>query len=150
MNINLNISNIPKHVKINENKNLNNLKFHTESAALSSRKLIQKDWDTIPSETLLEGYTQVNTITLKSLKEKYQIEFDTLVLDCEGAFYYILMDYPEILTGINLIIMENDYHDISHKEYLDKVLKDSGFICEYSEKGGWGPCEHYFFQVWKR
>jgi FkbM family methyltransferase len=135
--------------KLIENKNLNNFKFHAESAALSSRKLIQKDWDTIPSETILEGYTQVNTITLRSLKEKYQIEFDTLVLDCEGAFYYILMDYPEILTGINLIIMENDYHDISHKEYLDRKLKENGFVCDYSEKGGWGPCENYFFQVWK-
>ena len=136
--------------KLVENKNLNGFHFHAENAALSARKLIQKEWDTIPSETVLEGYTQVNTITLKTLKEKYPIDFDTLVLDCEGAFYYILMDYPEILTGINLIIMENDYYDICRKEYIDRKLKENGLVCDYSEKGGWGPCENNFFEVWKR
>ena len=31
-------------------------------------------------------------------------KFDTLILDCEGAFYNILKDMPEILDNINLII----------------------------------------------
>ena len=136
--------------KLIENKNLNGFKFYAENSALSARKLIQKDWDTIPSDSDIEGYTRVNTITLPKLKEKYPINFDTLVLDCEGAFYYILVDYPEILTGINLIIMENDYHSISHKEYIDSVLILHGFIVDYSEKGGWGPCENNFYEVWTR
>jgi FkbM family methyltransferase len=80
-----------------ENRDLNNFNFHVETSALSNRKLIQKGWDTTPSDTILEGYSWVNTITLHNLKAKYNINFDTLVLDCEGAFYYILMDMPEIL-----------------------------------------------------
>jgi hypothetical protein len=67
----------------------------------------------------MDGFSWVSTITLEQLKSKYNIEFDTLVLDCEGAFYYILMDMPEILNNINLIIMENDYWDISKKNYID-------------------------------
>jgi FkbM family methyltransferase len=133
--------------KLVENKNINNFHFHAENAALSSRKLIQKGWDTIPSEILLEGYQPVNTITLPELKSKYPIDFDTLVLDCEGAFYYILMDYPEILNGIKLIIMENDYHDFSHKEYIDTTLKENGFVTVYSEGNGWGPCKDNFYEV---
>ena len=136
--------------KLLENKELNSLKFNAENSALSARKLIQKSWDTMPSEILLDGYTSVNTITLPELKEKYPLSFDTLVLDCEGAFYYILMDYPEILDGIKLIIMENDYHDITHKEYLDSVLKSKDFRCDYTEGGGWGPCEKNFYEVWTR
>ena len=101
------------------NRDANNLKFHIESSALSNRKLIQRGWDTTPSETLIEGFKWVDTITLENLKTKYDIEFDTLVLDCEGAFYYILMDMPEILNNITLIIMENDYYEISHKIYID-------------------------------
>jgi FkbM family methyltransferase len=135
--------------KLIKNKNINGFHFHAENAALSARPLIQKDWDTIPSEILLEGYTRIKTITFPELKEKYQINFDTLVLDCEGAFYYILMDYPEILHGINLIIMENDYHSIDHKKYIDSVLNDNNFMCDYSEGGGWGPCETNFYEVWK-
>jgi FkbM family methyltransferase len=142
--------------QLRENRDLNNLSFHVESAALSKRKLIQKGWDTIESDVLLDGYKPVNTITLDELNKKYNIVFDTLVLDCEGAFYYILKDMPEILNNIKLIIMENDYHDISHKTYIDTVLKENNFCLDYVESGGvyyaytHFPCYNMFFQVWKK
>jgi FkbM family methyltransferase len=136
--------------QLTENRDLNNLKFHIESSALSKRKLIQKKWDTIPSDTLIEGYTWVNTITLEELKAKYNIEFDTLVLDCEGAFYYILMDMPEILDNIKLIIMENDYKVHEQKKFVDEILIKNNFYVDYREAGGWGPCFNNFFEVWKK
>lgn len=136
--------------QLQENKELNKFDFYIESSALSKRKLIQKGWETIPSDTLRNGYTFVNTITLEQLQTKYNIEFDTLVLDCEGAFYYILMDMPEILNNIKLIIMENDYQDINHKKYIDNVLNKNNFNRDYVESGGWGVCFNNFFEVWKR
>ena len=87
------------------------------------------------------------------MRNKYKIEFDTLVLDCEGAFYYILMDMPEILDNINLIIMENDYQDISQKQYVDEILLQNNFVSDYVESGGWSsscPCYNNFFEVWKK
>ena len=135
---------------LTENRDLNNLKFHIESSALSNRKMIQKSWDTKHSEILEDGFFWVNTIKLDELKSKYNIEFDTLVLDCEGAFYYILVDMPEILNGINLIIMENDYHEICKKNYVDEVLIKNNFYIDYVEGGGWGCCENNFFEVWKK
>ena len=136
--------------KLKENRDLNNLHFHIEKSALSNRKLIQRGWDTIPSDTLIEGYNWVNTITLSELKTKYNIDFDTLVLDCEGAFYYILIDMPEILNNINLIIMENDYQCISEKNMVDETLKKNNFYRDYVETGGWGVCYNHFFEVWKK
>jgi FkbM family methyltransferase len=140
--------------KLKRNMEINNFNFHIENSALSARKLIQKDWDTIPSEEILDGYFPVNTITLQDLRKKYPINFDTLVLDCEGAFYYILMDTPEILDGINLIIMENDYHDISHKKYIDSVLKQNNFYVDYTHPLEFTSyvmkCTDYFYEVWKR
>ncbi len=133
-----------------ENRDANRLSFHVEVSALSSRPLIQHKWNTMPSEVLLPGYTWVKTITWPSLKAKYNINFDTLVLDCEGAFYYILMDMPEILTNINLVIMENDYTDLVHKTYVDEVLTSNGFQRDYVEAGGWGVCKDRFFEVWKK
>lgn len=133
-----------------ENRDLNNIKFNIEISALSNRRLIQQGLDTIPSDTLKEGYSWVNTITWDRLKSKYNIEFDTLVLDCEGAFYYILMDMPEILENISLIIMENDYWDGSHKNYIDEVLKKNNFSTFYTECGGWGPCYYNFYEVWRK
>lgn len=133
-----------------ENRDANHLDFHVECAALSKRKLIQQGWNTIPSDILLPNFQWVNTITYDQLKAKYNMTFDTLVLDCEGAFFYILMDMPEILENINLIIMENDYYHISHKEYVNDVLTKKNFYVDYTQGGGWGPCEHNFFEVWKR
>jgi len=135
--------------QLTENKELNNFTFNIENSALSNKKMIQKGWETIQSEKLLDGYNWVNTITLNELNNKYNINFDTLILDCEGAFYYILYDMPEILNNIKLIIMENDYHDISHKKYIDEVLIKNNFSRDYVEGGGWGPCSNYFFEVWK-
>lgn len=135
-----------------ENKNGTNLECFLENAALSKRNLIQNPylWNTIVSDELLEGYQKVNTITFDELEKKYNVTFDTLVMDCEGAFYYILQDMPEILNNINLVIMENDYDDIEHKKYIDSVLKEKGLSVVYSEGDGWGPCADYFYEVWKR
>jgi len=132
------------------NKNKNNLDFFVENSALSKRNLIQKSWDTIVSDVLLDGYKSVNIINFEQLKDKYNIDFDTLVLDCEGAFYYILLDMPEILDNIKLIIMENDYLNESHKIYIDNVLREKGFVLDYVEGGGWGHFVNNFFEVWKK
>ena len=137
------------------NRNINNVEFYIESSALSNRKLIQRKWDTIVSDELLDGYFPVDTITHDDLYIKYGIDFDTLVLDCEGAFYYILLDTPEILDNINLIIMENDYHDISHKKYVDSVLIKNKFIRYYTESCDYAcnlfpGCYKNFFEVWRK
>jgi len=138
--------------QLRENALLNKLSFHIESSALSKRRLMQRGWDTVvnDTDTLFYGYKWVNTITLDQLRAKYNIEFDTLVLDCEGAFYYILMDMPEILDSIKLIVMENDYHVAREKQYVDDTLINNGFYRDYVESGGWGPCQPTFFEVWKR
>jgi len=136
--------------QLKENRDLNGMNFQIETAALSKRNLIQKGWDTVVSDVLLPGYKPVNTIVYSDLIKKYNIDFDTLVLDCEGAFYYILQDMPEILDGITLIIMENDYHNRDHKQYIDTVMCFKGFYVDYSEAGGWGPCYSKFFEVWRK
>lgn len=135
---------------LRQNMIINHYNFHIEESALSYRKLIQKGWDTIPSDTLLPGYTPVNCITYQELETKYNIQFDTLVADCEGALYYIFIDYPNMLDNINLVIMENDYHNINHKSTVDSVLINKGFSRKYSRAGGWGPCQANFFEVWSK
>lgn len=38
-----------------------------------------------------------------------------------------------MLDNINLVIMENDYHDIEHKNYVNRVLEAKGFVRDYVE-----------------
>jgi FkbM family methyltransferase len=136
--------------KLKHNRDINNFTFHIENSALSKRNLIQKGWNTIVSDVLIDGYKKVNCINLENLHKKYNIDFDTLVLDCEGAFYYILQDIPEIINNINLIIIENDYESILHKNYVDKILYSKKFKVVYSRSGGFGECSDNFYEVWKK
>ena len=144
--------------QLQENRDANDMYFHIEASALSKRKLIQCGWDTIVSDEVLPGYHSVQTITLEELRNKYKIDFDTLILDCEGAFYYILTDMPDILDNINLVIMENDYYKEAHKKFIDDMLTIHGLKRVYVQCGGW-ECRYYnkfpdtymnFFEVWQK
>lgn len=137
-------------INLQENKELNSFEFIIEPSALSKRKLIQKGWNTYPSEILQEGFKWIDTITFDSLQKKYEINFDTLVVDCEGAFYYIMLDSPEILENIKLIIIENDFQTLQEKIFVDNILSKSNFNLVHAEAGGWGPCSRNFYEVWKK
>lgn len=131
------------------------LDFFIENSALSSKPLKQNKWDTSfydENVVLEKDYELVDTITFQELQEKYKIEFDTLVLDCEGAFYYILLDMPEILDNIKLIMIENDFKEEEQKKYFDETLLKRGFYNSYSEDLIIGPgnIRKNFFQVWKK
>lgn len=136
--------------QLTENRDINKMEFHIENSALSKRKLIQNKWVTKCSDVLEPEWKNVNILSLDQLKEKYKIDFDTLILDCEGAFYYILVDMPEILDNVKLLIMENDYSVLDHYKYVESMLQSRGFHLTKQVGGGWGPCSNNFFEVWSK
>ena len=94
-----------------------------------------------------------SVVTFEELEKKYNFIFDTLVVDCEGGFYYILIDKPSILNNINTIIIENDFPVIDHKLYIDSILKSKGFMCIFVEKldsDSTFPCKDFFWETWQR
>lgn len=135
---------------LQQNQNRNGYYFHIENAALSERRLIQKDWNTIPSEVILPGFREVPTISWLNLVQKYPLQFNVLVADCEGALYYILKDTPELLNSFRLLILENDYLDLDHKKFVDSIILAKGFQRIYAQMGGWGPCSAYFYEVFQK
>jgi FkbM family methyltransferase len=142
--------------QLQQNRSNNQLQFHIENAALSKTKLIQKGWRTIASNTVLDGYTEIKNITFAEIESKYNLQFDTLVLDCEGSFRPILHDFPEILTNIHTIVVENDYLTLREKEEVDAILQTSGFQCVYVKEGEEEAkylkmaCLSNFYEVWKK
>jgi FkbM family methyltransferase len=131
------------------NRDRNFLSFHVENAAISMVPLIQAGWVTHPN-TPQPGHFQVNTLTYNELKEKYQIPFNVLVADCEGALYYIFQDDESILDDVELIIVENDYHHRVHYVDICEKFIAHGFQIAFTKAGGWGPCYNEFYQVWKK
>lgn len=133
---------------LKENRDANGMAFHIEDAALSKRALTQSNWETTPVDT---GPGTVRTMSWEEVRRKYaHLSFDTLVLDCEGAIYYILLDEPDFFEGFETVIIENDFQHIEHKRYCDERLHAHGFTCVYTEPGPWGPCRDMFFQTWKK
>jgi FkbM family methyltransferase len=135
---------------LKENRDINKLNFYIENSAISNIDLYQKEWITKPIEEIndIENWKKINTKSWKDIKNKYNIEFNTLVVDCEGALYYILKENPDFLQSFNKIIIENDFYDITHKEFVDSEFKRNNFIRIHKEQGGFGPCTDFFYEVW--
>jgi FkbM family methyltransferase len=142
--------NAESYLTLCENRDANGLAFKVENAALSGRATYQKDWHTYPEGVQPPGAMRVPTTDWASLKAKYPMAFDTIVVDCEGALYYILQEYPDLLTNIKLVIVENNYSAADHLSYVDHVLFDNKFKCIFSKAGGWGPCTKRFYEVWAK
>lgn len=133
------------------NRNRNRFLFHVENAAISHIPLMQSGWTTVPFETTLPpGFFRVKTITYEQLKEKYKIQFNVLVADCEGALYHIFQGAENILEDVSLIIVENNFHDRSRYENVRSKFLAHGFQLVYKKAGPWGPCAEEFYQVWKK
>jgi FkbM family methyltransferase len=138
--------------KLEENKNINSLSFKIEGSAISKIPLIQNEWNTKPkiNDIIPDDWKIINTITWNELKQKYNMNFNVLVVDCEGALYYILKDEPDFLNGFETIIIENDFTDITHKEFVNEEFERYNFRTVYNLSGGFGPCYNCFYEVWKK
>ena len=139
---------------LRENRDKNKMSFFIEDSALSKRNLIQLKSNTIEHNTLLEGYKPVKSILFHELISRYNVVFDTLILNCGFAAYYIFLDMPEVLDNIKLLIMTNEYWDVAKKKYIDDLLEFKGFYREYFEQHDdkWyqGPHAYNYYEVWVR
>ena len=145
--------------QLKENRDLNNLNFHIEDCAISKCDLYQKDWNTKPDNEMnsedYNNWTKIKTSTWSDIKNKYNIVFDTLVVDCEGALYYILRDEPTFLENFKKIIIENDFQNHNHKLYVDEEFKKFNFKRVYVKELVNGPdmfnyIKEYFYEVWEK
>lgn len=145
--------------QLRENRDLNNLHFFIENGAISKVPLIQNGWNTKPSDECPPGYFPVKIMSFDELQAKYSIEFNVLVADCEGALYQILKDEPGLLENIQLILVENDYHNDpfgTQYQFTKEMFEKNGFQLIYSEPGPrWATplfpsTIDIFYQVWSK
>ena len=120
--------------KLKKNKDLNSLGFYIENSAISINKMYQQGWDTFSEKFYnkltnkqKQNYYEINTITIDEIKQKYNLNFNTLVIDCEGSFYNILLEFPDILDNIYKIIIENDFKEKFKKIFVDNFFKNNNF-----------------------
>lgn len=152
---------------LRNNRFANHFDFHIEAAALSRRRLMQRTdnrqfgsaaeaWEAIPAEELAPDHEWIPTVTFDELEAKYDIRFDTLVADCEGALYYILEDDPGLLANITTIILESDFRVAGQKWSVERRFAEYDFERVYSIAPTTEltdlprECADSFWEVWKR
>ena len=130
----------------------NGFNVRVVNAALSRTELVQSVWSTFPKGAPgTEGLPSVPTITLEELASDG--DFDTLVVDCEGALEPILDEWPELLETARVIQIENDFR---RKESADKVMaamEKAGFRLWFSrplEQNMAFPLRHQFYQIYTK
>lgn len=167
---------IGKLVTLETNKNIydkltiniqnNGMDIHHLNLGLSLRPLSHSSahngWISYPTEEInqcrilddfpKENWESINTISYSDLEKKINITFDTLIVDCEGAFYYILKDNEELLTNINLIIIENDCFVEEQSKFIFEILHKYNFnvVENVTADVAWGYCKEFFWQVYKK
>jgi hypothetical protein len=137
---------------LKRNRDINKMNFNIEVCAMSKKRLIQHDWITRPlgaGENIPEGYFEVKTITFDELQRKYNIIFDTFVVDAEGALVEIFKDMPECLDNVKMIILENDAVDQEGKNFTNNFLFGKGYRRVYTRKHPFVD-EDNFFEVFIR
>lgn len=140
--------------KTKRSRDLNGFTFQIEPSALSKRSMIQKGIFTYVYDELVgprptpNGYMKVKTTSWNEFKTKYPIDFNVLVADCEGSLYHIIKDEDTFLDGFNKVIMENDYRTMEEYEFVRDQLMKRGLRNVFRQKGGWGCCYSFFYEVW--
>lgn len=148
--------------QLSENRNVNGLEFFIESNAISNEPLIWKEWQSARMRDVDEwsenGWSRIPTISLNDFMQKYSfLRFNTLVVDCEGALFYIVEDNPLFLGTFDKILVENDYRKRKHYQHVTFQLKRAGF--EAVVQTGYrspsipeaiAPTCHFFYEVYVR
>lgn len=149
-----------------QNKKNNKIDFITFNKALSKQSISQilfgNNWNSYPTSELPNSkiwktvknkkLVNIETISFEEIQNETNIIFDTLVIDCEGAFYFILKEFPEILDNIKLIIIENDCMEEYQNTFILDTFKNNNFNLFESKTSdiAWGSCKDHFWQVWKK
>jgi FkbM family methyltransferase len=137
------------HLK--RNRDANNLQFNIEVSTISKLPLAQCYWDTKPCFQDEPGWTRIKTLSWDEVKKKYNnIEFDTLVLDCEGHIFNIIYEEPDFLNNFKTIIIENDFKCLYHKIFFNNSLKKFNFKNIYRERGPFKICSYNSYEVWRK
>ena len=113
------------------NRNNNNCKFNIVKGFISNKKL-----DLINLDVCAGGYgatfiennnTGILSYSLDEIINKYNLNFNVLVADCEGFLEQFFDENPNFYDNLRLIIFEADYPEKCNYDKIKKKLKEKKF-----------------------
>ncbi len=114
-----------------KNKINNDCKFHIVNGFLSNVKLSIKE-DGYGTSGYKDESSDVPNFTLDQINSLYNIDFNVLVIDCEGCICQFLDENGSILEKIELILLEADQSKLCNYKEIYNILENYGFKKVYS------------------
>ena len=116
--------------KLAYNRDINGLGFIIHEGAISDVPLYQSAWKT--SEKYSKGATKISTISMSNFLTKYcNVNFNTIVADCEGCLVPLLKNNESFLNQINKVILEHDFRSKKDLNTFIYLMQKHGFTCVY-------------------
>ena len=111
---------------LENNRNSNGCEFGIIKGFVSRKKLniVAKGYDTTftPDES-----SNVECLTLNEIEEKFNLQFNVLVADCEGFLEIFFEENPEFYSKLDKVIFEADREDFCNYEVIRENLRSRGF-----------------------
>jgi len=113
---------------LEKNKINNNCEFNIVKGFISNKKL-----DLTNLDVCLDGYgatfienndTKIPSFSLDEIKNKYNLNFNVLVADCEGFLETFFDENPDFYDNLRLIMFEADYPEkCNYNKIVDILIK---------------------------
>ena len=134
--INKKLDNKTRQVSVEPDKNVwsaleNNIQRNGCSIILHKGFVSRKPLDLLPygyAATSVPTQTPtVQSLTIEELEELHNLQFDTLVADCEGFLQEFFAENPHLYEQLTTIIFEADYPDKCDYTKFRETLRSHGF-----------------------
>jgi FkbM family methyltransferase len=116
---------------LERNKNVNNCNFSIVKGFISNKKLNLTNLDDHfggYGATFIESNdTKIPSYSLDEISNKYNLNFDVLVADCEGFLEIFFDENPDFYDKLRLIIFEMDYPNKCNYDKIKNKLIEKKF-----------------------
>jgi FkbM family methyltransferase len=115
---------------LERNKKVNNADFHIIKGFISNKKLGLTEldnWIGYGTTSIEDENSKIPSFTLKEISEKYNLNFNVLVADCEGFLEIFFDENPTFYDNLRLVIFEADYIEKCNYTKIKSTLSKKGF-----------------------
>jgi FkbM family methyltransferase len=117
---------------LERNRGANNCEFHIVKGFVSNRPLGLTNLDNCfggYGATFIDNTeSKTPSYTLQEISDKYHLNFNVLVADCEGFLERFFDENPTFYDGLRLIIFEADYENKCNYGKIRNTLRSKGFV----------------------
>lgn len=116
---------------LEQNKHANHCEFHIIKGFVSSKKMSLTAidyYDGYGTTAVEDNSSTIPSYTMEEINEKYNLEFNVLVADCEGFLEIFFDENPIFYDKLRLILFEADYTEKCNYDKIKNTLKEKGFI----------------------